>query len=205
VTGTLPVKPDTPTVTAWLDAAASIGCELRAIRAVAKVEAGSEGAFLDSGEPVILFERHIFHRLTDGRFDGAVAPGVDIASSQISVPVRGGYGRASIQHAKLAAAVLLDREAALKSCSWGLFQIMGLNHESAGFQDLQEFVNAMYRSADDHLAAFVSFIKSDSRMVGALRSKDWHAFARIYNGPATSGYDSRIAWAYRELPLEVGA
>jgi hypothetical protein len=165
---------------------------------VAQVEAGPQGAFLDTGEPVLLYERHVFHRATSGRFDGELVTGLPTEQAILSSPVPGGYGPSSIQHRKLQAAVVLNRDAALRSCSWGLFQIMGVNHVQAGFPRLQDFVSAMYRSADDHLRAFVMFIRHDWRLVDALRERDWVGFAGTYNGPQfmKNQYDSRMASAY---------
>jgi len=190
------VKTAQPTDEGYAAAAWLLIAEPRALKAIAKVEAGPQGAFLPDDRPVILFERHIFHRLTDGRFDHD-AP--DLSNSQPSPP--GTYGSSPQQHERLARAALLDRDAALQACSWGLYQILGLNHTAAGYPELQRFVNAMYRSADDHLRALVLFIRNDGRLVDAIRSLSWSAFARYYNGPnfAASGYDRRMARAYAEL------
>ena len=187
-------KPDWPSPESLRSAAWMLDCEPRAIDAVSRVEAGTSGAFLDSGEPVVLFERHIFHRLTGGRFDAKYP--------ELSFPTPGGYGKVSEQHgrlehaADLCVAAGLGRDLALKSASWGLYQCMGYNHAAAGFQTLQGFINAMYRSVDDHLRAFVCFIRSNERMHEALRAKDWEAFKRLYNGPARNGYAAMIAAAY---------
>lgn len=193
-------KRDQPTDEGYAAAAWILLAETRALKAIATVEAGPEGAFLSTGAPVILFERHVFHRLTKGRFDG---------HPDISNPEPGGYGTYSAQHKRLAAAAVLDKYAAFKSASWGLYQIMGENHAAAGFRDLssgdnsgiQRFVNAMYRSADDHLRALVMFLRNDSRLVDALRTKNWPAFAYAYNGPAYEKHDyhGRIAAAYARL------
>ena len=184
-------------MTAYAAAALHLLCEERALRAIAAVEAGQFGAFLDSGEPVILYERHLFHRYTEGKFDGfPIPPGTLAAWGVLSDARPGGYGPVSAQHTKLAAAIHLDRQAALRATSWGLFQILGDNWNAAGYESLQAFVNAMYRSADDHLLALTRFLKGDHRMLTAIRSKDWLAFARAYNGPAQHGYDQRMRTAY---------
>ena len=188
-------SPAAHSAAAWL-----LACDVPALRAVARVESGPLGAFLPSGEPVILYERHIFSRLTNGRFDGARMPGPDrdAAYAALSEPSAGVYGPVRVQHARLQAAAELNREAALRACSWGLFQIMGANHVPAGYPQLQRFVTAMYRSVDDHLRAFCMFIRADARLVDAIRSHDWAAFAYAYNGPqyARHGYDKRMAAAY---------
>lgn len=172
-------------------AAFTLGCDVRAIKAVCKVEA-PRGGFLQSGEPAILFERHIFSRLTNRRYDVSVP---DLSSKN-----PGGYSGGQAEHKRLARAAALDRDAALKSASWGKFQILGLNFKQAGFQTLQQFINAMYASERTQLEAFVAFIKSNVRLLMALRNKDWQTFARIYNGPnyAINSYDTKLAAAYKE-------
>lgn len=173
-------------------AAINIGCEIAAIKAVAEVEA-PRGPFYETGEPTLLFERHIFHRETGGKWSKS--------HPDISNPTPGGYGATSKQHERLARAAKLDRNDALRSASWGMFQIMGFNHEAAGHPTLQGFINAMYRDSASQLQAFVAFIRSDKRLLDAIRAKDWVTFARIYNGPgyAAHNYHGRIADAYRQL------
>lgn len=173
-------------------AAQSLGVPVAAIKAVAEVEAPGPG-FLPSGEPRILFERHKFHRHTNGRYDRT--------HPNISNPRWGGYGKESAQHGRLQQAVALEREAALKSASWGKFQILGENFAQAGFATLQGFINAMYASEADQLEAFVNFIRADPNLHKALKNRDWRNFARIYNGSAYAvhGYHTRLAAAYRDL------
>lgn len=175
-------------------AADRLGVDVPSVQAVAQVEAPN-GGFLPSGEPTILFERHVFSKRTGGRFDKS--------HPHISNPKPGGYGPSSTQHARLAEAAALDRTAALESASWGKFQIMGFNHQAAGYMTLQGFINAMYVSEGKQLDAFVSFLKNDrgGAMQRALKAKDWATFARLYNGPAYAehNYHGRLRDAYREL------
>lgn len=191
------MKPDQPTDEAYAHASWMLLCEARAMRAFAAVEAGRFGAFLDDDRPVILFERHKFDQFTDHRFRSHLFNG-----QPISDPTPGGYGAAGVyQHEKLGFAAELDHEAALESCSWGLFQIMGFNHERAGFPDLQRFINAMYRSVDDHLRALVLFIRFDQHLVDAIRKRDWAMVAFLYNGPnyAVNHYDKKMEAAYNSF------
>lgn len=195
------LKADRPSPDAYLHAAWLLACDPLVLRAIGTVEAGPEGAFLDDGAPVILFERHVFSELTGRLWDGTRAPAMPDRYAVISARSRGGYGPYSAQHTKLDYAINLNREAALKACSWGLFQILGRNHAQAGYPDLQRFITAMYRSVDDHLRALVMYIRHDSRLVDAIRSKDWQRFAAIYNGPAfkDNRYDEKMADAYVDL------
>lgn len=172
-------------------AAAKLGCEVAAVKAVSEVESGKYGAFLPDGEPVILFERHKFSKLTGRKYDQDYP---DISNRK-----PGGYGTVSAQHARLQKAAALDRDAALASCSWGMFQVLGLNWESLGYASLQDFVNAMYRSEGDQLDSFVRFVITNG-LAKFLRTKNWAAFAKGYNGEnyKINKYDTKLAAAYKK-------
>ena len=63
------------------------------------------------------------------------------------------------------------------------FKSLGQNHKICGFETSQEFVDAMWTGgAAAHLDAFVAFIKAN-KLDGALRAKNWAAFARGYQRP----------------------
>lgn len=169
-------------------AAAVIGCDVAAIRAVCAVEA-PRGGFLPDGQPTILFERHQFSKRTGGKFDAS--------NPSISNPKRGGYVGGAGEHLRLQQAAALDRDAALKSASWGKFQIMGFNYAACGFPSLQSFINAMYHSEGAQLDAFIAFVKHEG-LADELREHRWADFARRYNGPdyAANRYDDKLAGAY---------
>jgi murein L,D-transpeptidase YcbB/YkuD len=94
-------------------------------------------------------------------------------------------------------AIGLNRDAALRSASWGAFQIMGDNCTLAGYRDAESFVADMVKGEPQQLAAFVSFIKS-AGLADELRRCDWAGFARGYNGPnyAINNYDRKLRAAY---------
>jgi hypothetical protein len=178
----------------FADAAGQLGCEIAAIKAVCQVEA-PRGGFNPDDTPVTLFEGHKFHKFTNGQFD--------IEAPDLSYPTwtRKHYGKTwQAEQNRLQRAMVLDREAALRSASWGKFQIMGFNHESVGFPSIQGFVNAMYAGEREHLMAFVMFVLKNG-LAPSLRRKDWPAFARGYNGSgyAENKYDDKMAAAYAEL------
>ena len=106
--------------------------------------------FLPDRRPPILFERHIFHRLTGGRFD----------DGDISDQAPGGYGpMGAAQYLRLSRAVALDRTAALQSASWGLGQVMGQNCAMAGYAEVAVMVAAMAASEDAQLTAMAAFFE----------------------------------------------
>jgi hypothetical protein len=182
--------PGTPLSPAGLQAACDAArIERPEMWAVVSVETSGCG-FLADRRPKILFERHVFSRLTGGRFDAD--------DPDISQPSAGGYGPAGAhQYDRLGAALLLDRPAALQSASWGLGQIMGENFAIAGFPDVQTMIDAMVASEDNQLTAMAGFIAGNG-LDRPLASHDWAGFARRYNGPnyAANNYDGLLEHFY---------
>lgn len=147
--------------------------------------------------PQILFERHIFRKYTNGRFDAE--------ASDVSGPP-GGYGLLSEQYVKLEKALVLcakaklGAEPALKSASWGMGQVMGFNCGAAGFTSCARMIQAMVRSEDAQLACMAGFLKANG-LAEKLVAKDWTGFARGYNGPSywQNHYDVKLAEQYQRF------
>jgi len=89
----------------------------------------------------------------------------------------------------------LDAEAAFKSASWGLFQVMGFNHN--GWGSVTAFVKDMFVSEYKHLKAFTSFCV-DNGLKKYINNHDWATFASKYNGDdyAKNHYDTKMAAAF---------
>jgi hypothetical protein len=166
----------------------TLGAAAAEVWAVLTVETRGFG-FLGDRRPQILFERHIFRTLTGGRFD-AVNPNLSNSSP-------GGYAGGAGEFARLEAASRFDAQAALKSASWGIGQVMGFNHQVAGFASVDDLVAAMVRDEEAQLLAMANFIKGNG-LDGALRRQDWVSFARGYNGKdfKRNEYDTRLAAAH---------
>lgn len=173
------------------NAAKKLGVSVAHIKAVTEVESRGSG-FLDDGRPKILFERHVFRKRL-------IEKGISVQNtpSDIVNAASGGYLGGAKEHERLDRAAKINRDAALESASWGMFQIMGYHWKTLGYPSLQAFINAMYRDEGGQLDAFVRFIEADPRLLRALKSQDWSAFALIYNGPATKGYDVKMADAFK--------
>jgi hypothetical protein len=171
-------------------AADRLNCEVAAIRAVAEVESGGKTGFLPDKRPKILFESRWFHKLTGGRFD---ASHPDLSTADWVHNYKGG----AAEYGRLEAAIALDRQAALKSASWGMFQILGANHAAAGYDSVESFVKAQVDSEGAQLDAFVGFVVTN-KLDDELRDKRWADFARGYNGPgyAANRYDEKMRDAY---------
>lgn len=106
---------------------------------------------------------------------------------------------------RLIKAYKLNPEAALKSCSWGSFQIMGEYWQIMGYSNIVDFTKSMSRSPKDQIRAFVLYIERvNPRIKTYLRSLDWEAAARAYNGPnyAANEYHTKLRDAYGKFKRE---
>jgi len=183
----------------WKELALRLEVEEAALKAVAEVESSGSG-FLPSPDrrPKILFEGHVFHRLTAGRFS-------EPRHSNISYPKwdRKQYsGSLAGEWKRLDKAAALDAEAALQAASWGAFQIMGFNYALCGFDNVGRFVECQSSGADAQIEAFASFIaRPGSPLITPLRRRNWAKFASLYNGPGyrQNRYAEKLAAAYARL------
>lgn len=187
----LKAGPDTPLQPADVaKAAAMLRATTAHVRTVVAVEAA--GAGFQAGLPKILFEGHIFSRLTRRRFDRT--------HRHISYPNwdKSKYpGSQDGRYAQLLDAVALDPDAAFASASYGAFQILGQNYKVCGYRSEFEFVLSQCQNEGNQLMAFVNFVKGN-RLDDELRSGRWAAFARGYNGSAykANQYDLKLAAAF---------
>ena len=182
----------------YAQAARDLGIELAVLMAVAEVESRGSG-FLADGRPVVLFEAHVFDRLTRGRFRGRVdRNGVALSVARWD---RGLYGRAGAhQHDRLADAAALDADAAIQACSWGQFQVMGQHWRMMETGSPRGFMGWMGQGAGAHLMSFARYVRATG-LTDELQRRDWAGFARGYNGPrfAANQYDRKMAAAYARL------
>ncbi len=182
--------------------ATDFNLEVPIVKAVRDVESSGRG-YLKDNRPIILFEGHIFWKQLKNRGINPVP--LAVGNENILFPKwdRTSYGSVNSQYNRLEKAHSLGNnykflEAAIASCSWGLFQIMGFNHKKAGAANLVEYVTKARRSEAEHLLAFGNFITDNRNMLKFLRAKDWANFALRYNGSGykANRYDERLEEAY---------
>jgi len=190
--GAVVKKPTLLTDANYAKAANVLGVDVALIKAVASVESRGNG-FLSNGKPKILFEGHWFSKLTKGSFD-KVNPTISYKTWTKKFYKKEGEA----EYGRYMSAKGLDSAAAMKSASWGKFQIMGFNHKAAGYNSVQEFVTAMHESESKQLLAFVNFLKYEKLDI-PLKIKSWATFAEGYNGPdyAKNKYEVRLKQAYK--------
>ena len=179
------------TLSDYKDAAKQLGVEIEIVQAVAEVESARNGFFRD-GRITILFEAHIFSQYTDRKYDRS-HPRISSRRWNRSL-----YKGGTAEYSRLSEARALNEEAALLSCSYGSFQIMGFNYKLCGYKNVREFVRDQH-TAKGQIKALVNFIKNRG-ILRYLQNKNWAAFAKAYNGSGylVNKYDTKLANAYRK-------
>jgi hypothetical protein len=170
------------------------------IKAIRVVEARGAG-FLPDGRTIILFERHKFYNNLISKFGIVKADQVFKLHPSICNPLRGGYKGNEAEYPRIELAMKFDTESALRSASFGLFQIMGFNFKSAGYSTVEAFVNAMKQSEKNHLSAVISFIKTNRRLKEAVETSNFDKIAEYYNGVSyrENNYHIKLANAAKKF------
>lgn len=177
------------------------------LHAVLDVETRGGGFFKD-GRIKMLPERHIFYKeLGPGaERDAAVRQGLAYKKWGTKPYPKSADARYDL----LRRMMQINPDAALRSCSWGLGQIMGFNHNLAGYTSAEAMVRAFVDDEEIHLEAMVNFIASTG-LDDELRRHDWRGFAKGYNGPgyAKNAYHTKLAAAFKrwqaipDTPFEI--
>ncbi len=185
-----------------IDFANEHNLELAVVKAVNEVESGGKG-FLVDGRPKILFEGHVFWEQLEARNINPVtyqnANTKDILYEDYTKKY---YLGGTAEYTRLERAIKLNpdkkfSDASKCAASWGLYQIMGYNALSIGYNTIDEFVEKMYLNEGEHLKAFGLFLKTNN-LIKLLKDKKWADFALKYNGKAykTNKYDEKLMKAY---------
>lgn len=184
------------------DLANRLGIEPALLKAVQIVEAAGRDGFLSDGRPQILFEGHIMYKEFHKKFPDRDLDYLCKRFSTVFYPkwdkskYFGGLG----EYKRLKLAKEIDEECALKATSWGMFQIMGFNHNLCGCKDVFDFVHKMSESHEKQLELMYYFM-NNSGCLKELKEKDWAGFAKKYNGPgyAQNAYDQKLRNAYENF------
>lgn len=180
----------------FLQVAEERALEPALLLAVAQLETALRPFAMVNGrnEPLIRFEGHYFdRRLGPNARDRARRAG-------LSSPKAGAIANPAGQPARwtlLERAAAIDRKAAWESTSWGLGQVMGAHWDWLGYSSVDAFVVEARSGIAGQVRLMAAFIDR-SGLTRALRSHDWQAYARGYNGPAfhRNAYDTRLKAAY---------
>jgi hypothetical protein len=151
--------------------------ELAALRAVMAVESRNSG-YDGRRRPLILFEPHVFYRnLSGAQRDLAVRVGLAYRRwGQQPYP-----GGSDAQYKRLAEAIQINEEAAYRSVSIGMGQVLGENYKMAECRSAKEMFDQAKVSEANQLKHMIGFIVAKG-LRDDLNRHDWRGFAGGYNG-----------------------
>lgn len=164
--------------------ASKIGVGEDELHAFMEVETNGRG-FDSKGRPVILFEPHIFWRMLPKEKRARAA------KEKLAAPKWGQIPYVKDSYSRLHRAMKIDKEAALKSCSWGYSQIMGFNYSMVGYRSVDAMVKSFMDDEENHIIAMVDFIIASgiddemrelAKLTGPTYPKDCIPIVAVYNG-----------------------
>lgn len=169
------------------------------VGAVIEVESSGD-ALVSVGNqmlPLIRWEGHYF--------DKYVSAGLQETARALNLahPVAGRIRNPKLQsgrYALLDQAVKIDKEAAFRSISMGIGQVMGAHAEKLGFDDPMHMFNYNCQGYEQQVDTMMRYIVGFG-LIDELQRYDFKAFARGYNGPkfAKGKYDIKLQEAFRRL------
>lgn len=186
----------TPSLTQedYKNAADFLGCDIASIKAIKTVESNGKG-FVNMVRPTILFEGHIFYKHVHNAWFYAMEYGDICYKKWDKKKYKGGNG----EYDRLSKAWDIDKTAAMKSASMGLFQILGENYSLCGCKNVNEMWAQACLGEKEQLNQVCVFLKNTGIDL-YLKKHDWEQVARRYNGPsyAQNNYDTKLKAAYEK-------
>lgn len=152
------------------DTAAKFNLEAKAFAAFIEVESGGKG-FNTDGKIMIQFEPSWMKKLAPYTPSGKWNLNKIEVQSKEWIAFNDAFAK--------------NPDGAMKSTSIGLGQIMGFHYKRLGFSTVGEMWDHAKKGLKEQVEQIALFIISDNNLLTALKKKDWHTVASIYNG---SGY-----------------
>lgn len=132
-----------------------------------------------------------------------VMTGKELFNSGKLAKEKDAYSTVAESYKRLSKAYALDKDAALRSCSWGAFQIMGDHYNKMKYKSVTAFVKAMSRSEREHIRAFVLFCQHvNPSIIKSMQPKkiNFEKLAAGFNGPSykNNRYDELLSKSYQK-------
>lgn len=198
----------------YCESAKETGISIAVIRAVDEVESAGSGFLSRTKRPKILFEGHYFYKILKKEFGLSIAKKAQTMDPTICYTkwTTEHYLGREAEYGRLAKATEICHKlsisdgVALRSASWGRYQIMGDNYKLCGYDSVEDMVEDMFEDESLHLAAFIEYIKStflDDELFNLPKNPKYYAaqFASGYNGPLykRNNYDVKIANSFTKF------
>jgi hypothetical protein len=165
------------------------GYEFRALKAIIQVESGQHGFSEVTGRIIIQFEPAWFKKLK--KYWANDTAHVTWQSNKV--------GGQAAEWKAFNDAFANDADAAMKSTSIGMMQLMGFHYAELGFKTVGEMWDFARVSEYNQVLLAIRWIKTVPVLDRALKAKNWPIVAYYYNGTRYKDYhyDTRLASAYR--------
>ena len=147
--------------------ASRIGVEPEALAAFVEIESGCRG-FNTDGKLIIQFEPSWFRR------KAPYAPSGKWSLNKVE--------RQSKEWIAFNDAYKHDANAAMESTSIGIGQVMGFHYKRLNYNTVGEMWDDAKKGEERQIFQMAEFIKTDNRLIKALKEKNWHLVATYYNG-----------------------
>lgn len=184
--------------------AQELGVEKEVLQTVAKVESGYRGSFQRqySKHATILYEyNHMRKYLIEKGYSNVqiqeyIRTVPHLVNTYRAVP----FGTNNEQLTKLEESKKIDFDSAIKSCSWGKFQVLGKTYNWL-YKTPKELEEAMNMCEIQQMAYFKEYLKNVNGMISAMKNKDWEKIAELYNGKNYKdwGYDTKMKDTYKSI------
>jgi len=166
------------------------GVPMEAMVAVLQIESGGKGIDKNTGKPVTRFENHIFSdQLKDlGSYDATkFNQHFKYSSSKRweghTFNGETFHGDQNKENEVLDFAKTWNEEAAYRSASYGLPQVMGFNYELLGYDSAVEMAAAFESSIEKQLDGFFAFIKNSKKPCNGLHESSESALHWLQQDP----------------------
>lgn len=183
----------------FVNAGAAINVRPYHLHAFYATESSGSG-FDENGRLKILYEPHVVSRNTGRRLDGIKFPWVWRGKEiQVELSYRRWvhprnvpkhvwhpYRESDTGRWEMLATTYEREAGAICGASYGGFQILGENAVSLGYRDPVDMIEQLYEGEGAHLDAAIRFLRRNN-VLGALRSGDFHAVERAWNGKYAGG------------------
>lgn len=158
------------------ESAERLGIPVSTCAAILAIESSGNG-FSKSGRMIIRYENHWFKKITGGKT-------VDFS-----------HKNQDAEWAAFEKARAIDEDAAFRSISMGIAQVMGFNYKSLGYKSPKEMFIAMQSGIGPQIDAFFKFVENKKPCLKAARESDFASFAYNYNGSGykKNKYDEKMA------------
>jgi len=192
---------DKTIIDAATDLAGRYAIPVHHLLAFISVESAGNAFYLVGKEmkPAIRIEGHYFYKFLEGdKQKEAVQLGLAASKAGAVKNPNNQAGR----YEQLDRMMKIDYEAALRSISVGLGQVMISWFSRLGFKSPKAMFDNACVSAYNQVEQMVRFITTDAKLFKAVKSGDWNTVANIYNGRNHKQYDVKmrqeaIAWKQR--------